>query len=165
MALNALEKLQNQFVRKTIEISGHKLIITGKAGTLAYLNLTPDDDHKDSSLAAVDRIVTRKAHKRARWYGDTGGINVKSSTSNSVHYKLAEGGALPGKPIQFVAVSDTGGDAQNRKVTGTIELQGPFGWFIAYMEEHRPSKSVRFKGPRGKYIEAPTLSQHDFDAL
>ena len=167
MALNPMQQLENKFVAKKVEIGGHQLVIRGKHSTLLYLGITPDTETADSSLGAVDRAITRKAHKRARWYGDILGTTVKASVVNEVIYQQETGGAQPGRPIGFMAVSDTftNGSGGQSKVTGTIELTGPFGWFVAYMEEHRPPKSVRFRSPRGHFLKQPTLSQTEFDAL
>jgi len=162
MALNAMERVLNQQSRKTVIFNGRKLIICGKAGVLAYLNLTPDPAVLDSSYLGVDATITRKAHKRARWYGDSVGSNVGQSTTNIIRYPTTEGSTLPGKPVGFEAVSDRGGDPTAGLITGTVELTGPFGHFIAYMEAHRPTKSVRFKTPRGKFLAAPTLNATDF---
>ena len=160
-----MERLLNKQARKTITIQGRKLIITGKVATLQYLGMTPDSAVLDSSFLAVDRTFTRKGYKRARWYGDSGGATVPATTVNAAIYQFSDGGTSPGRPIGFTAVSDTNGDSRNRRVTGTIELSGPFGLFMAYMEEHRPTKSVTFRGPRGKYVAAPTLSAVDFAAI
>jgi hypothetical protein len=165
MALNAMERLQNQQVKKTITFQGRKLIVSGKLGTLAYLGLQPDTTVADSSMVALDVSFTRKAHKKARWYGDTGGANMPQSTVNMVRYKQSSGGTTAGKTIGFEALTDTNGDDKGRKVTGSFSLQGPFGYFVAYMEANRPPKSVTFIGPRGKKVAAPTLSDAAFDAL
>jgi hypothetical protein len=160
-----MERLLNKQARKTITFEGRKLIIVGKVGTLQYLGLTPDAEVMDSSFVATDVSFTRKAYKRARWYGDSGGANVPATTVTMARYKFSEGATTPGRPIGFEALTDTGGDSKGRKITGTLELSGPFGYFMAYMEAHRPPQSVRFRGPRGKFVLAPTLSAAAFAAL
>lgn len=165
MALNALQKLANKQVTKTVTIQGQILKISGVRATLAYLGLTPDADQRDSSFDAVDIAYTRKSHKRARWFGDTVGHNVPETTVNVTRYTLSDGSVTPGKPIAFKAVSDTGNDEKGRVVTGTIGLVGPFGLFVAYMEANRPPHSVYFAGPRGKFLEQPTLNATEFAAI
>jgi hypothetical protein len=165
MALNALEKIANKQVTKTVTFQGQTLKISGKRATLGYLGVTPDADQQDSSFGAVDVAYTRKSHKRARWFGDTVGHNVPETTVNVSRYGLSDGSVTPGKPIAFKAVSDTGGDEKGRKVTGTVGLVGPFGLFVAYMEANRPTQSVYFASPRGKFLEQPTLSATEFAAI
>jgi hypothetical protein len=131
MALNAMEKLQNRQASKKVTFQGQDLTIYGKVGTLAYLGITPDASSLDSSFDAVDDSYTRKAHKRARWFGDTNGINVPESTVNIVRYNKSKGGVQPGKTILFRAVTDTANDPDGRKVTGSISLVGPYGMFVA----------------------------------
>lgn len=165
MALGPLERLLNKQARKTITYNGRKIIISGKVGTLQYLGLTPDSAIQDISLIGVDKSYNRKGYKRARWYGDSGGASVGATVVNLMHYPQAEGATTPGKPVEFEAVSDTGGDSKGRKVTGTVEVSGPFGSFVAYMTEHRPTHSIRLKSPRGKWLAAPLLSAAEFAAL
>ena len=165
MALNPLEKIQHKHATSSITIQGRKIRVTATVGVLSYLGLTPDASVRDISQAGVDLSYTRKGHKRARWYGDSGGATVRSTVVNTTRYPLSNGGTLPGRPVEFEALTDTGGDAQGRKVTGTVELSGPFGWFVAYMTQHRPTHSIRLKSPRGKFLAAPLLSKADFDAL
>lgn len=165
MALNSMERLLNKQGRKTITIQGRTIVVSGKIGVLQYLGITPDAAIQDSSYLGVDATITRKAHKRARWYGDTTGSSVAQSTTNITRYRYTDGSTTPGKPIGFEAVSDRGGDPEANLITGTLELSGPFGLFMAYMESNRPTKSVRFRGPRGKFLAAPTLSAAEFAAI
>ena len=158
MPLNPLERIENAQDRKTITIQGRKIIISGKRATLEYLGLTPDALTTDISTTAVDISYTRKATKRARWYGDTGGANVKATNVQLVRYAHKTGKASPGRPFMFEAVSDTGGDPDGRKVTGTLEISGAWGWFMVYMEAHRPTHPVRFRAPSGVWMKAPLLA-------
>lgn len=158
MPLNPLERIENAQDRKTITIQGRKIIISGKRATLEYLGLTPDVATSDISTTAVDISYRRKATKRARWYGDSGGSNIPETNVQLIRYAHKAGKATPGRPFMFEAVSDTGGDPDGRKVTGTLEISGAWGWFLVYMEAHRPPKSVYLKSPSGAWMKAPLLA-------
>jgi hypothetical protein len=165
MALTPAERALNAYATSTFTVAGKEIKVGGKKGTLLYLGLVPDAASVDAAAVGVDRTITRASHRRARWLGDTGGPQVRESTSTQFGYPTTSGNAIPGRPFRFKALTHTAGDARGRKVTGTLELTGPWGHFIERMLGDRPPQSVRFWSPDGARMEQAVLNDADFAAL
>lgn len=161
--LSPAQQILNSFQKTTLTISGKEVVIHGKSGTLQYLGLTPDSANPDIENTAQNLTISRASYRRARWLGDGGGPTVSGSTFTKKLYPTRDRRALPGRPFQFRAVSDTGGDADGRKVTGTLSIQGAWGQFVGYLEANRPPQSVWLKSPDGAWGDAPVLSDADND--
>lgn len=163
MVLTLAQRALNAYATSTFTVAGKEIIVGGKKGTLQYLGLTVDAASIDAAAVGVDRQVTRGGYRRARWLGDSGGPNVQASTATVFSYPTTSGNARPGRPFRFVALTDTGGDSKGRKVSGSLELQGPWGHFIERMLGDRPPHSVRFWSPDGARMDQPVLSDADLD--
>ena len=163
MVLTPSQRALNAYATATFTVAGKQIIVGGKKGTLQYLGLTVDAVSADAATSGEDRQVTRAGYRRARWLGDTGGPNVGETTATVFAYPTSSGNAKPGRPFKFVALTDTAGDSKGRKVSGTLELQGPWGHFIEHMLGDRPPQSVRFWSPDGARMEQAVLSAADVD--
>lgn len=161
MTMTPNQRLLNAFDRSSFNYLTFPIKIYGKRATIAYLGLTLDEGFSDVSQGGETQVIQRKAYKRARWYGDSGGADVERATVTRFVYPSKKGGALPGRPFQFVALTDTAGDPLDRKVTGTLSIVGNWGAFVSYMKNNRPPHSVRLKSPNGAWLEAPLLSEED----
>jgi hypothetical protein len=165
MTITPAQRALNQYATATFTVAGKEIIVGGKKGTLQYLGLAVDAASADASTQGEDRNFTRAAHRRPRWLGDTVGVQVRETTGTVFMYGSSSGNAKPGRPFKFKALSDTANHPRGKKVTGTLELQGPWGHFIEHMLGDRPPQSVRFWTPEGARMDDPVLSAADFAAL
>ena len=163
MVLTPAQRALNAYATSTFTVAGKQIKVGGKKGTLQYLGLTVDAVSADAATSGEDRNFTRAAHRRPRWLGDSVGVSVRETTGTVFQYPSTSGNAIPGRPFKFKALTDTAGDSKGRKVTGTLELTGPWGHFIEYMLGDRPPQSVRFWSPDGARMEQAVLSAADLD--
>lgn len=164
MPLTAAQKALNSQQHASITYQGKEVKIYGKSATLQYLGLIPVAGGGDIAGQGESQTVQRKGFQRARWFGDSGGPSIPATSVERMLYPSKTGNATPGRPFRFQAVTDTGGDNKGRKVSGSLNIVGPWGAFVAYLTQNRPPHSVNLWNPSGSKLKGPVLSDTDFDA-
>lgn len=148
MTSSALAMNSTSYAKINIGIgpAAREIKVWGKIGNLLALGLTPEQSGILGENGE-DRLVTRKAHRRARWLGDIVKSGVRSNQALSVIYPSRRGSALPGKPVKIIDLnSETA--AGNRR-TVQVQVDGDIGQFIEYLTEHPLSFDAKVVGPRG----------------
>jgi len=165
MPLTQQQQVQNAQVSCAINHQGKNFTIYGKRATIEWLGLTPDSVTTDASQGGVSLSVQRRAFRRARWLGDSGGPQMPAATIQKRIYDGRSGSAIPGRPFRFQAKENTGSEQDPYYVNGTLSIAGPFGSFVAYLLANRPPESIDIWTPDGKPLDGGILSQADFAAL
>lgn len=120
--------------------------VWGKIGTLTYLGFTPSvsGELKDNG---VDRIVTRKGHRRSRWLGDFVKSAVKENQALSIVYPSKRGSSLPGRPVKIVNMDAE--TASGARPQYSVQIEGDLGAFIEYIAGKGFAFNAKVIGPKG----------------
>lgn len=162
MALSEAQRILNSFGKFEGTMANKSFTIYGKRGTIISLGLTPEALAGDLGDTGVSRLVHRPGGNRSRWLGDTGGPSYAASDATVLFYPGRSGNALPGRPFRFSLAGDTytvnqGGQQVTKTHKWSLNIEGPWGAFVAYMIENRPPADLTLWTPSGKRHEPDIL--------
>lgn len=124
--------------------------VWGKIGTLTFLGFTPEVSG-ELGTNGVDRVLTRKGHRRSRWLGDLIKVGVQANQAISQIYPSRRGSAVPGRPVKIVNLNSN--TASGGYKTYTVQVDGNIGSFIEYLSNNPLPFEAKVIGPTGaRYI-------------
>lgn len=148
MALTEAQKAKLRTAKAVISTASGEATVYGSIGNLEYLGLTPDSGMGALALMGVSRSVVRKAGRRSRWLGDTGGVSVGGSSANVAFYPSHHGNAIAGTPVKIVNLQDTYEDT-GKPISAQLQLDGKISVLIEWLIAHPRAFPMQVYGKTG----------------
>ena len=151
MALTLTNEQRELFSKAsaTFEMNGKTAKVYGVRGVLEYFGFELDNTSGDLAASGVDKVISRRSHRRSRWLGDIIKSGVTANTATAFLYPSRRGNALPGVPIKLENIQ-TG-----RK--WTVQLDGEIGVLIAYLSDGSRPFDIQLYGKTGNRYGEPIL--------